>query len=145
VGTDEQNMMVLDAIEVTLQPQETVVLSPYVICIQAEAAVPSSGASYQLGYLESDVLLDFAQCVDEEADGTLSQDDLSLQIAVWTITSGGNELEMPELTGIDDGALTELMEELEAFTDMMEELEGVSTEIGDEWLQRCDISVDDVE
>jgi hypothetical protein len=140
-GTDEQNLMVLDAVVVTLQPEETIVLSPYVICIEADAAIPSFGSSYQLGYMESNDLLAFAQCVDEEEDVTLTQDDLGLQFAVWDIASGGNAMELPELTEIEGGALSEMMQELEVLYDLVEELEEMDLGLSEDWLERCGISV----
>jgi len=141
IGTDEQNLMVLDGVEVTLQPGETIVLSPYVICIEASAATPSAGSVYQIGYLESDDLHAFAVCVDEEADGTLTQDDIGLQFAAWSIANGGNVLEMPELTEVEEGALSGLMEELEAIPGMMETIEEMMLVLSEDWLQRCGITV----
>lgn len=135
--SDEQDLMVLDAVVVTLEPEETLILTPYVVCIDAGAAVPSSGSAYQVGYLESDDLLRFAQCVDQESNGSLTQDDIGLQFAVWAIASGGNILEDPEFTGEDDGALSGILGELEIMAGMMGEM---VTLFGEEWLQRCDIT-----
>lgn len=133
----EQDLMVLDAVVVILEPEETLILTPYVVCIDADAAVPSSGSAYQLGYLESDDLLRFAQCVDQESNGSLTQDDIGLQFAVWTIASGENFLEDPEFTEAEDGALSGTLGELDVMVGMMEEM---VTLLGGEWLQRCDIT-----
>jgi len=141
VETDEQDLMVLDGEVVTLEPGETIVFSPYVICIEADAAAPSSGSAYQIGYLESGDLLAFAECVDEEAEGTLAQDDIGLQFAVWSIASGGNVMEMPDLTELEEGALSGLTEEWEAIPGMMETMEEMILVISEDWLQRCEISV----
>jgi hypothetical protein len=138
---DEQNLMVLDAVVITLDPEETITLTPYVICIEADVAAPSSGSSYQIGYLESGDLLNFAKCVDQQADGTLDQDDFGLQFAVWSITSGENVMDLPELTGVEGGALSEMMEELEAFSELMEGFEEITLSFGEDWLQRCGISI----
>jgi hypothetical protein len=140
--TNEQDLMVLDAVVVDLDPGETIVLTPYVVCIDASAATPSSGSEYQIGYLESGDLLAFAQCVDEEEDGTLDQEDLGLQFAVWSIVSSGNIMEMPELSEEEGGALSGLMEELEAIPGMGDALDEMLLVIGEEWLQRCGISVE---
>jgi len=141
VGTDEQNLMVLDAVVVTLETGETIIISPYVVCIEASATIPSSGSAYQIGYLASDDLLAFAECVDKEVDGTLTQDDIGLQFAVWLIADGGNVLEIPELTEEEGGALSELMEEMEANPDMKEMMEEMMLVISADWLQRCGYSV----
>lgn len=141
VETGEQDLMVLDAVVVNLEPGETIVLSPYVVCIDASAATPASGSEYQLGYLESGDLLDFAQCVDEEADGTLDQEDLGLQFAIWSIVNSGNVMEMPELSEVEGGALSGLMEELEAIPGMEDTLGEMLMVFGEDWLQRCGISV----
>lgn len=135
--SDEQDLMVLDAVVVTLEPEETLILTPYVVCIDAGAAVPSSGSSYEVGYLESDDLLRFAQCVDQESNGSLTQDDIGLQFAVWAIASGGNILEDPEFTEEEDGALSGTLDELEIMVGMMGEMISL---FGEEWLQRCDIT-----
>jgi hypothetical protein len=136
--SDEQDLMVLDSVVVTLEPEEEIVLSPYVVCIDAGAAVPSSGSTYQLGYLESDDLLTFAQCVDQESNGSLTQDDIGLQFAVWAIASGGNIFEDPEFTEVEDGALSGTLGELEIMAGMMEEMVSL---FGEEWLQRCNITL----
>ncbi|MGB2964977.1 MAG: hypothetical protein WBB69_13430 [Anaerolineales bacterium] len=140
--TNEQDLMVLDAVVVDLEPGETIVLTPYVVCIDASAATPSTGSEYQLGYLESGDLLAFAQCVDEEADGTLDQEDLGLQFAVWSIVSSGNVMETPELPEVEGGALSGLMEELEAIPGMGDTLDEMILVFGQEWLQRCGISIE---
>jgi len=141
INTGEQDLMVLDGEVVILEPGETIVFSPYVICIDASAATPSSGSVYQVSYLESGDLLAFAECVDEETDDTLSPDDIGLQFAVWSIANDGNVLEMPEITEAEEGAYAGLMEELAAIPGMVDTMEDMMGVFSEEWLQRCDISV----
>ncbi len=141
IETGEQDLMVLDGEVITLEPGETIVFSPYVICIEASAATPSSGSTYQIGYLESGDLLAFAECVDEETDDELSPDDIGLQFAVWSIANDGNVLEMPEITEAEEGAYAGLMEELAAIPGMVDTMEEMMLGFSEEWLQRCDISI----
>ncbi|MCJ7716230.1 MAG: hypothetical protein MUO54_06895 [Anaerolineales bacterium] len=140
VESNEQDLMVLDAVVVNLDPGETMILSPYVICIESSATTPSADSVYQVGYLESGDLLAFAECVDEEEAGTLTQDDIGLQFAVWAIANNGDVLEIPELTEAEGGALSGLIEEWEN-TGMMDTMEDMILIISEDWLQSCDISV----
>ncbi len=141
VGSDEQDLMVLDGEIVTLGPDETIVLSPYVICIESSASTPSSGSAYEIGYLADGDLLAFAECVDRETDGDLSDDDFSLQLAAWSIANQGQILAMPD--GIEglEGAFAEMLEgwEISGLLEIMTETMGAMSE---EWIQRCDISLD---
>jgi len=141
VGSDEQELMVLDGEVVTLEPGETIVLSPYVICIESSASTPSSESAYEIGYLADGDLLAFAQCVDQETNSEIREDDIGLQFAAWSIANHGPILEMPEGSGDDDGALSELTEEWED-AGLLETMTELMSEMSDDWLQRCDISVD---
>lgn len=141
VGSDEQDLMVLDGEIVTLDPGETIVLSPYVICIESSASTPSSGSAYQIGYLADGDLLAFAECVDRETEGDLGDDDFSLQLAAWSIANQGQILAMPE--GIEglEGAFAEMLEgwEISGLLEIMTETMGAMSE---EWIQRCDLSLE---
>jgi hypothetical protein len=140
VGSDEQDLMVLDGEVVTLEPDDTIVLTPYVVCIESSASTPSSGSAYEIGYLADGDLLAFAQCVDQDTNGDLGEDDIGLQFAVWSIANQGYVLEMPESLGEEGGAFSELMEEWEV-SGMLETMTEMMSLISDDWLQRCDISV----
>ena len=138
--SDEQELMVLDGEVVTLDPDETIVLTPYVICIESSAATPSTGSDYEIGYLADGDLMAFAQCVDQETNGDLGEDDISLQLAVWSIANQGNVLEMPDSSEAIGGAFAELFEDLE-LSGMLETMSEMMAAMGEEWLQRCEISV----
>jgi hypothetical protein len=140
VDSDEQDLMVLDGEVVELEPDETIILTPYVICIESSAATPSSGSSYEIAYLADGDLLAFAQCVDEEAGANLSEDDIALQLAVWSIANQENVLEMPEGSENLGGAYAELFEELE-LTGMLETVYEMMAGMSEEWLRRCEVSV----
>jgi hypothetical protein len=140
VGTDEQELMVLDGEVVTLEPAETIVLSPYVICIESSASTPSSGSAYEIGYLADGDLLAFAECVDQETNGDLYEDDIGLQFAVWSIANHGSMLEMPEGSEEVEGAFSELTAEWEILG-LLETMTELMSGMSENWLQRCDISV----
>jgi len=139
VGSDEQDLMVLDGEIITLDPDETIVLSPYVICIESSASTPSSGSSYEIGYLADGDLLAFAECVDQQTNGELSGDDIGLQFATWSIANQGQILGMPEGSEESEGAFSELTEEWE-ISGMLDSMTEMMEVMSDEWLQRCDIS-----
>ncbi len=140
VSSDEQDLMVLDGEIVTLDPGETIVLSPYVICIESSASTPSSGSAYEIGYLADGDLLAFAECVDRETDGDLGEDDISLQLAAWSIANQGQILAMPEGSEDLEGAFSELIDMWE-FSGLLESMTEMMGAMSEEWIQRCDISL----
>jgi len=85
-----QPMMVIQKESASVAPGEILELSPYVVCIDAEAEVPEEGDEYSFGYMESGDLLSFAECLCEDPDTTT--DPLGVQFAVWMI-SGGEALQ----------------------------------------------------
>lgn len=140
IGSDEQELMVLDGEVVTLEPAETIVLSPYVICIESSASTPSSGSAYEIGYLADGDLFAFAECVDQETNGDLYEDDIGLQFAVWSIANQGSILEMSEGSEEVEGAFSELIAAWE-ISGLLETMTELMSGMSEDWLQRCDISV----
>ncbi len=146
---DEQRMMVIQPIDLSLAPGESGELRPYVICIDGDKAGPSTGSTYLLGTMATDDLLKLAQCVCQE-DLTALEESLDpfkaigLQIAVWMTSSGVDSLEEMMLSG-GEGAFGSLMgdqfgdmgEEMQQFIQM---LSSMIEEPAQEWLQRCEIT-----
>ena len=132
--------MVLDGEVVTLEPGETIVLSPYVICIDSSASTPSSGSAYTLGYLAEGNLLAFAECVDQESNGDLNEDDLGLQLAAWSIANNGPILDTLEGSDEGEGVFSDLIAEWENLG-LFEAMADLMSGMSEDWLQRCDISV----
>lgn len=87
----EQRMMVVQEAEASVAPGETVVLTPYVMCIDASLGAPGSGSAYGLGIPAESDLAALAECVCKhdlaaELDPLLG--DMSLQMAVWAAADG---------------------------------------------------------
>ena len=79
-----QPMMVIQKESGSVDPGETLNLSPYVVCIDADTEVPEAGDNYSIGDMEEGDLLSFAECLCEDPD-TIT-DPLGVQFAVWMVS-----------------------------------------------------------
>ena len=135
----DQDLMVLDAVVVELDPGETITFEPYVICIESSDSAPSQTSVYTIDRMETGELLNFADCVDQEGDGHLSADDFGLQFAVWRVADGDDFLQISELPEDPTGAMGDIMENWES-TGMLEAMQNMWQMYSQEWLDRCQIS-----
>ncbi len=146
----EQRLMVIQAVSITLAAGETGELSPYVVCIDADRSIPSTGSAYYVGSLASGDLLKLAQCLcmealitDFDADPMGYMESMSVQFAVWS-AAGGISLEtMGESLDEAEGAMgalgqSELMGEFEEMFGGMSEFFGM---MGGDWLEKCGIEI----
>jgi hypothetical protein len=137
--TDEQALMMIQPLEVSLLAGESAEFTPFVVCIDMGAPAPALNSGYTIGYLAEEDLLTFAECIcGEELSSELgSMDSMGVQFAAWSITTGGDVTSLVEEEG---GAAEEFMEgmELDEFVDMFAELFNT---FGGEWLDRCGITV----
>lgn len=110
-GSDDQRMINLTPIEVELDPGESTVILPYVMCIDSAAPAPGPGAVYVIDELATGELLALAECI---SDGDLLDEydpatgNMSVQIAMWATADG----ELPDLDGAlaeTDGALSDMI------------------------------------
>jgi len=92
-----QPMMVIQKESASVDPGETLDLSPYVVCIDADAGVPEAGDDYTIGYMESGDLLSFAKCLCEDPGTTM--DPLGVQFAVWMISEDINPGDLRDYGG----------------------------------------------
>lgn len=120
-----QPMMVIQKETASVDPGETLDLSPYVVCIDADAGVPEAGDDYTIGYMEGGDLLSFAECLCEEPDTTT--DPLGVQFAVWMVSEDMNPEDLS-----DDGG-----EAMKGMIDNASELSGIGS--SQDWLARCGI------
>jgi hypothetical protein len=93
-----QRMMVVQSVEVTLDPGGSTVVTPYVMCIDSGLSAPDGGDVYGIGAMATDELLALAECVCERdlaAELDPMMGDLSLQMAVWAASDG----ELPDIEG----------------------------------------------
>ncbi len=137
----DQDLMVLDAVVVELDPGETITFEPYVICIESSDSAPTQTSVYTIDRMETGELLNFAECVDQEGDGHLSVDDFGLQFAVWRVADGDDFLQISELPEDTTGAMADLLENWES-TGMLEAMQDMWQMYSQEWLDRCQISSD---
>lgn len=140
----DQDLMVLDAVMVELDPGETITFEPYVICIESSDSAPSQTSVYTIDRMETGELLNFAECVDQEGDGHLSVDDFGLQFAVWRVADGDDFLQISELQEDPTGAMADFMEIWES-TGMLEAMQDMWQMYSQEWLDRCQITSDNGE
>ncbi|RLC99814.1 MAG: hypothetical protein DRI65_16890 [Chloroflexota bacterium] len=92
-----QPMMVIQKESASVDPGETLDLSPYVVCIDADAGVPEPGDDYTIGYMESGDLLSFAKCLCEDPGTTT--DPMGVQFAVWMISEDINPGDLSDYGG----------------------------------------------
>ncbi len=92
-----QQMMVIQKESASVDPGETLDLSPYVVCIDADAGVPEPGDDYTIGYMESGDLLSFAKCLCEDPGTTT--DPMGVQFAVWMISEDINPGDLSDYGG----------------------------------------------
>lgn len=138
--TDEQALMMIQPLEITLAVGETAEFTPYVVCIELAAPAPAYTSTYTIGYLESDQLLAFAECVcGEEIDDFVgSMDPLGVQFAAWTVATQGDFTGLIEDEAAAAGEFLEGIEGSEAVTAMFEMMSTFSSE----WLDRCGFTFD---
>jgi hypothetical protein len=137
----DQVMMVVQAEDVTVPAGEEIMVTPYVVCIDAGAAIPGDGSAYALGGLTEGNLLRLAQCVCED-DLEEAWDPLggmSVQFAAWMTAEGSSLTEALEQGG-EGGAMGEFLggEFGELVADMLGTLEQPALEV----LDRCDIELE---
>lgn len=137
--TDEQALMMVQPLEVSLPVGESAEFTPFVVCIDMGAPAPAQNSGYTIGYLAEEDLLAFAECLcGQEINTALgSMDSMGVQFAAWSIATGGDVM---SLVGEEGAAYEEFLEgmELGEFADMMTDM--FST-FGGEWLDRCGITV----
>ena len=92
-----QPMMVIQKESASVDPGETLDLSIYVVCIDADAGVPEAGDDYSIGYMEGGDLLSFAECLCEDPDTTT--DPLGVQFAVWMVSEDINPGDLSDYGG----------------------------------------------
>jgi hypothetical protein len=137
--TEEQALMMIQPLEVSLAAGESAEYTPYVVCIDMAAPAPALNSGYTIAYLAEEELLVFAECIcGQELSTELgSMDSTGVQFATWSITTGGDVM---NIVGEEGAAVEEFMEgmELDEFAEMFADL--FST-FGGEWLDRCGITV----
>jgi hypothetical protein len=137
----DQVMMVVQADPVTVPAGEEIAVAPYVVCIDASAAIPGDGSAYTLGSLTEGNLLRLAQCVCEEdlEQGWDPLGGMGVQFAAWMTAEGSTLTEALEQGG-EEGAMGEFLggEFGELMADMLGTLEQPALEV----LDRCDIELE---
>lgn len=139
---DEQRLMSIQPASTTLSGDGSAQVEPYVICIDADRAAPSLGTAYEVGEMASGDLLKLAECLCEEelAGSTFGMEQMGVQFAVWSVSSGMSMEEMLTGGGEGEGALGEFLgEEGEELFGMMQEMFVAPAQ---EILERCDIELE---
>jgi len=153
VDDDTQRMMIIQSEEVMIEGGETVVIEPYVICIDGSAGAPSGGDSYSVGMLTSGDLLALAQClctIELDSDGGISTipdggGEFGLQFAVWAVSDDmfgeDSELDFGDATSAFDSIFgAEFGEELGEMAEMVNALLETYRASVEPWLAYCGIS-----
>ncbi len=140
---DNQPLMMVQPLQVTLAAGETQEVTPYVVCIDVGTAAPNFNNTYTVGSLvDIEQLLKYAECIcnEELSDEIGSMDGVGVQFAAWTITTGGDFSQAIEA----GGAMAEFFEE--EYGEEMEEMVEILTEMmslfSADWLERCEIELE---
>jgi hypothetical protein len=148
---EEQRLMVIQAVSITLEAGETGELTPYVVCIDADRSVPGNGTAYIVGSLASGDLLTLAQCIcmetlitDFDADPMGFMESISVQFSIWSAAGGISLESLGEGMEGAEGALgalgaSEFMGEFEGMLGGMNEFFDM---MGYDWLEKCGIEIE---
>lgn len=143
-GDDQyQRLMMVQPLEVELAPGETQSSTPYVVCIDVSASAPEYNETYSIGTLaDNPDLLKFAECIcnQELGDDLASMDGLGVQMAAWSISTGGDFANLSD----EEGAMADLFEEEfgEDIDEMLSQFTEMFASFGGEWLERCEIELE---
>lgn len=152
---DTQRMMIIQSEEIILDGGETVIIEPYVICIDGSAGAPSGGDAYEVGMLTSGELLTLAQClcrIELDTEGGLATipdggGEFGLQFAVWAVSDDmfgeDSELDFGEASSALDSIFgAEFGEELGEMAEVINALLETYRASVEPWLAYCGISLD---
>ncbi len=136
-----QNMMVVQPLIVSLQSGETVIVQPFVVCINSDKGAPTPDDAFTVGTLADGKLFQLASCFCQENLQTNGdfQELLSIQYATWAVadeTLYGDqsmweslELYSEEIPGLSESS-QELMQNI--FPESLEWLDKCKIEISEE-------------
>jgi hypothetical protein len=141
-NSDEQALMLVQSLEISLAVGETAEFTPFVVCIEMAALAPAMSSGYTISHLEDGDLLALAEClcgqqISRDID---SMDSVGVQFAAWTIATGGDPLSL--LGEEDTSAMAEFINEMEA-SGMGEMVNEMLDMFGGEWLDICGIRVEE--
>ena len=98
---EEQTMMVVQSLEISIAPGETVEVTPFVVCIDIASPAPGYGSGYEVSHMVDGDLLILAECVCKETLVAEAEDftAVSVQFAAWTVATGGDFTSLLEEEG----------------------------------------------
>jgi hypothetical protein len=136
-GGDAQELMVVQEARGTVPAGGEATLTPFVICIEADASIPDVGAAYAFSSKADGKLAELATCVCQQ-DLTASAnplDSMGVQFAGWMVSEGSPFQEL--LESGEGGAIGDLLgsDVGEALAGVFELIEGPAMD----WLDRCGI------
>ena len=136
-GGDAQELMVVQEARGTVPAGGEATLTPFVICIEADASIPDAGAAYAFSSMADGKLAELATCVCQQ-DLTASAnplDSMGVQFAGWMVSEGSPFQEL--LESGEGGAIGDLLgsDVGEALAGVFELIEGPAMD----WLDRCGI------
>ncbi len=143
--SDEENqrMMMVQPLEVSLAAGETKSPTPYVVCIDVDAGAPKFNNTYSIGSLvDNPDLLKFAQCIcNQELSTELgSMDGVGVQMAAWSVSVGGDFSNILE----ENSAMADMLEQEfgDSLGEAMDQFRQMVSMFGDEWLDECEIELE---
>ncbi len=140
--SDNQPLMLVQPLEVSLAAGEEVTLEPFVVCADLGTAAPGLGSGYTIGYMEDEKMLSFAECIcGEDVDTTIgSLDAFGIQFATWSISIDGDISNLIDSSG--DSAMAVMMGDM-TIDEFNSYFSGILDTFGNEWLNRCDIVIEE--
>lgn len=134
-----QNMMVVQPLIVSLQSGETVIIQPFVVCINSDKGVPTPDDAFTVGSLADGKLFQLASCFCQEDLQTDRdfQDLLSIQYATWAVTEESLEGDYPSMWE----SLEQYSEEIPGLSESLQEQMQNIYPGSLEWLDKCKIEI----
>ena len=131
--------MVVQPLKTSLQSGETVIVQPFVVCINSDKGVPTPDDAFTVGTLADGKLLQLASCFCQEDLQTDRdfQDLLSIQYATWAVTEESLEGDYPSMWE----SLEQYSEEIPGLSESLQELMQNIYPGSLEWLDKCEIEI----
>lgn len=132
-------MMVVQPLIVSLQSGETVIVQPFVVCINSDKGVPTPDDAFTVGALADGKLFQLAGCFcqeDLQTDGDF-QKLMSIQYATWAVTDETLEGDYQTMWE----SLEQYSEEIPGFSESLQELMQNIYPGSLEWLDKCEIEI----
>lgn len=136
-------MIVVQPTLTNLNRDETTIIKPFVLSIDALKGLPSPERTYRITELEEGKNKEFANCLCQQdlPAETETKDLISLQLAAWMVSSEGALANVPDDLNDLLKDLTGLPITLPGLDEAMQDLAGNIAPNARAWLDKCGITI----